>query len=72
MLLSYLLTGASPFANVWDAADGRIFLSRSAASCPSKEAVDLMKRCLDPDPGTRATVVEVKEHVWLKRHFDSG
>jgi serine/threonine protein kinase len=72
VLLSYLLTGASPFANVWDAVDGRIFLSRNAASSSSKEAMDLMKRCLDPDPATRATVVEVREHVWLKRHSDSG
>jgi serine/threonine protein kinase len=72
VLLSYLLTGASPFANVWDAVDGRIFLSRNAASSLSKEAMDLMKRCLDPDPATRATVVEVREHVWLKRHSDSG
>lgn len=36
VLLSYLLTGASPFANVWDAADGRIFLVEERCVLPVK------------------------------------
>ncbi|CAK5281543.1 unnamed protein product [Mycena citricolor] len=67
VLLSFLLTGSSPFPTVKDAIDGRIVLS----DCPkdvSAGALDLMRLCLDPNPKTRATIGEVRIHPWLNSH----
>ncbi|KAF8893360.1 kinase-like protein [Infundibulicybe gibba] len=65
VLLSYLLTGSSPFPTVKDAIDGRIALPESAVARFSKEAMEVMHRCLDPNPLTRATIAEVRSHQWL-------
>ncbi|KAG7098517.1 hypothetical protein E1B28_000461 [Marasmius oreades] len=64
VLLSYLLTGSSPFPTVKDAIAGRIGLTnwRKIVSSP---AMSLLKHCLDPNPKTRATIEEIKVHPWL-------
>ncbi|KAJ7497293.1 kinase-like domain-containing protein [Mycena latifolia] len=64
VLLSFLLTGSSPFPTVKDAIAGKIILT----DCPkqlSRVSIDLMSICLDPDPKTRATIREVRAHPWL-------
>jgi len=65
VLLSFLLTGASPFPTVKDAMEGTIVLVDEPDRL-SREALHLMRVCLDPNPKTRATIGEVKEHPWLK------
>ncbi|RDB16851.1 Serine/threonine-protein kinase pim-2 [Hypsizygus marmoreus] len=65
VLLSYLLTGASPFPTVKDAINGRIVLADILGARLSRTAMSLMRRCLDPNPETRATIAEVKAHRWL-------
>ncbi|KAH0589419.1 hypothetical protein H2248_005176 [Termitomyces sp. 'cryptogamus'] len=66
ILLSFLLTGTSPFPTVKDAIHGRISLvGITGTTHPSDVALDLMRRCLDPDPKTRATIAEVKAHRWF-------
>jgi serine/threonine protein kinase len=75
VLLSYLLTGASPFPSERDALAGRIHLKPPppGAAPPlgagplglSAPALDLMARCLVVDPDARATVGELREHPWL-------
>lgn len=65
VLLSYLLAGVSPFPTVRDAVEGRIFLSESLGLKPSEDALDLMRKCLDPDPETRICISEIKSHPWL-------
>ncbi|KAJ7096325.1 kinase-like domain-containing protein [Mycena epipterygia] len=65
VLLSFLLTGSSPFPTVKDAIAGKIILT----DCPqhlSRASLDLMSMCLDPNPKTRATIEEVRAHVWFK------
>ncbi|KAF8798731.1 kinase-like protein [Phlegmacium glaucopus] len=66
VLLSYLLAGVSPFPSVRDAVDGKLFISENVAGRISDEAMDLMRRCLDPNPETRATIARVQEHPWLR------
>ncbi|KAJ7925298.1 kinase-like protein [Mycena leptocephala] len=64
VLLSFLLTGSSPFPTVKDAIAGKIILT----DCPkqlSRASLDLMSMCLDPNPKTRATIGEVRAHRWL-------
>ncbi|KAJ7770246.1 kinase-like domain-containing protein [Mycena maculata] len=64
VLLSFLLTGSSPFPTVKDAISGKIVLT----DCPrqlSRASLELMSMCLDPNPETRATIGEVRAHVWL-------
>ncbi|KAF8625413.1 hypothetical protein AX15_005377 [Amanita polypyramis BW_CC] len=63
VLLSYLLTGTHPFPTVEDAVDGNFVLT--ANSELPEEATVLMRRCLDPNPETRATIREIKDHAWL-------
>lgn len=66
VLLSYLLAGISPFPNIRDAVEGRILLSHNVTGNISDEAMELMHRCLHPDPKTRATISEVRQHPWLQ------
>lgn len=68
VLLSYLLGGISPFPTIRDAVDGRICLPEDVVL--SDEAMDLMRRCLTPDPDARATIAEVKAHPWLRQCVD--
>ena len=70
VLLSYLLTGASPFPTEQDAVKGRVVLSEAAGACVSMAARALMLRCLNPDPEARADIKEVRDHVWLRGAFD--
>lgn len=65
VLLSYLLTGTSPFPSPRDAVYGRVTISDPPDAKLSEEAVDLMRRCLDPNPETRLTIQQVKIHPWL-------
>jgi serine/threonine protein kinase len=64
VLLSYLLTGTSPFLTTEDAINGRVVLNVRGAK-PSRAAMNLMTWCLDPNVRTRATISEVKAHRWL-------
>jgi len=66
VLLSYLLAGISPFPNIRDAVDGRISLPVNVVGEISYEAMDLMRRCLNPNPRKRATISQVKAHPWLR------
>ncbi|KAG6842093.1 hypothetical protein C0991_002747 [Blastosporella zonata] len=65
ILLSYLLLGTSPFPTVKDAIKGRMIVSENTTARLSKAAISLMRRCLDPDPKTRARIAEVKAHRWF-------
>jgi len=66
VLLSYLLTGASPFPTERDAISGRVLLALQASTYVSESAEQLMLRCLDPDPERRADIHEVHAHPWLE------
>ncbi|KAA1476014.1 kinase-like protein [Dentipellis sp. KUC8613] len=66
VLLSYLLTGASPFPTERDAIAGRVVLSVSTSSQIPSLATDLMLRCLEPEPEKRADIGEVRAHPWLQ------
>ena len=70
VLLSYLVTGSSPFPTVKYAIHGRMALDISAGLKLSEKCVDLMRRCLEPDPEKRASVTEVKAHPWLEDAFE--
>lgn len=62
VLLSYLLTGASPFLTTTDAIRGKFVI---CGAKPSRMAIHLMSLCLDPNPRTRATISDVRAHRWL-------
>ncbi len=70
VLLSYLLTGASPFPTERDAIAGRVLLSMHASAYVSECAEQLMLRCLDPDPERRADIHEIRAHPWLEGALD--
>ncbi|EMD37815.1 hypothetical protein CERSUDRAFT_49717 [Gelatoporia subvermispora B] len=75
VLLSYLLTGHSPFPTEQDAKDGRIIL-REPSKCGgsgrlSRAAVALMGRCLEKEPDRRADINEVRGHRWLQGALES-
>ncbi|KAH9061355.1 kinase-like domain-containing protein [Lactarius vividus] len=70
VLLSYLLTGASPFPTERDAIAGRVILASHASAYVSESAERLMLRCLDPDPERRANIHEVRTHQWLDGALD--
>lgn len=70
VLLSYLLTGASPFPTERDAIAGRVLLATHASAYVCESAEQLMLRCLDPDPERRADIDEVRAHQWLDGALD--
>jgi serine/threonine protein kinase len=70
VLLSYLLTGTSPFPTERDAVAGRVMLASHAGAYVSISALQLMLRCLDPDPERRADIHDVRAHPWLNGAFD--
>jgi len=51
---------------------GRVVLSGGVAPLNlSWEARELLERCLDPNPMTRADIVEVRNHVWVRGVLDA-
>lgn len=73
VLLSYLLTGHSPFPTEQDAVDGRIVMrERSGSGKISRAALTLMGRCLEKDPDRRADIDEVRGHRWLHGALERG
>ena len=70
VLLSYLLTGASPFPTECDAIAGNVVLNETSGAYLSLDARDLMLRCLQPNPRDRADIDEVREHPWLRHASD--
>jgi serine/threonine protein kinase len=65
VLLSYLLTGSSPFPTEQDAIAGRVVINSEVKAKLSPDALGVMKMCLTPDPENRATIKDVSEHRWL-------
>ncbi|KAI0821635.1 kinase-like protein [Trametes gibbosa] len=65
VLLSYLLTGHSPFPAEQDAKDGRVVIREPKTGSLSRSAIALMARCLEKDPLLRADIHEVRDHPWL-------
>lgn len=65
VLLSYLLTGSSPFPTESDAIEGRVQLKAAVERKLSSRVLELMKMCLEPEPDRRATIEEVRNHRWL-------
>lgn len=66
VLLSYLLTGSSPFPTERHAVEGRIILDCPSAKLFSKACLHLLTRCLEADPEKRADIKEIKSHIWLQ------
>ena len=69
-LLSYLLTGSSPFPTEQDAIAGKVVTSGEMKAKLSKDALGIMKMCLEPDPEKRAIIKDVSEHRWLDGALD--
>ncbi|OBZ68022.1 Serine/threonine-protein kinase PSK2 [Grifola frondosa] len=72
VLLSYLLTGHSPFPTEQDAKDGRVIVREPKSGRLSRAAVALMARCLEKDPERRADIMEVRGHRWLHGALERG
>lgn len=72
VLLSYLLTGHSPFPTEQDAIEGRVALREPSSGRLSRAAVALMGRCLERDPERRADIAEVRQHRWLQGALERG
>ncbi|KAI5899817.1 Pkinase-domain-containing protein [Schizophyllum commune H4-8] len=70
VLLSFLLTGNSPFPTVKEAVEGEIRLVDVPGLTLGEDVRDLLRRCLDPDPKTRATIADVKAHPWVTGEQD--
>lgn len=66
VLLSYLLTGHSPFPTEQDAIDGRIIIRDDMERRLSIGAIAVMKMCLEPNPERRARIQEVKQDGWVR------
>jgi serine/threonine protein kinase len=67
VLLSYLLTGSSPFPTEGDAIEGKVRLKAKMERKLSSSVLGLMRMCLEPEPDRRATVEEVRNHRWLTK-----
>ena len=70
VLLSYLLTGHSPFPTEADARDARVVIREPKSRPLSSQALALMARCLEKDPARRADIREVRDHPWLLPAFE--
>lgn len=70
VLLSYLVTGLSPFRSEEDKRKGRITIEEAHAKRMSPSCYNLLQRCLEVDPDKRATIREVKAHPWFTETFD--
>ncbi|KZT29219.1 kinase-like protein [Neolentinus lepideus HHB14362 ss-1] len=78
VLLSYLLTGNSPFPTEEDAIEGKIMLADGTKKGQergkfwiSEGCLGLMRRCLEKDPERRATIEEVREHWWVRGAWEA-
>lgn len=67
VLLSYLLTGHSPFPTEQHAIDGRVVIRGKIGRKLSSDAIEVMKMCLEPSPERRANILEVREHSWVHK-----
>ena len=67
VLLSYLLTGCSPFPTERDAIEGNVRLTAEIERKLSNGVLELMRMCLEPGPDRRATIEEVRNHRWLTK-----
>ncbi|KAG8983476.1 hypothetical protein FRB90_006004 [Tulasnella sp. 427] len=67
VLLSFLVTGESPFPDKQHAIDGEPVFVRSDGAQPrlSVECVDLIRGCLIADPDKRLTIDRVQRHPWF-------
>ncbi|KAI0088017.1 kinase-like domain-containing protein [Irpex rosettiformis] len=73
VLLSYLLTGHSPFPTEQDAIDGRMVVRETRGGGRiSRAALGLMARCLERDPERRADIAEIRGHRWLQGALERG
>jgi serine/threonine protein kinase len=73
VLLSYLITGESPFPSAQDAIEGNIRFRRSFQRKEGEEErdwEDLMRKCLQVDVKKRATIQEIRDHNWLRGSFE--
>ncbi|KAG8953435.1 hypothetical protein FRC04_002277 [Tulasnella sp. 424] len=68
VLLSFLVTGESPFPDKQQAIDGSPTFVRPDGFHPrlSSECVDLIKGCLIADPDRRFTIERVQKHPWFR------
>ncbi|KDQ57621.1 hypothetical protein JAAARDRAFT_69716 [Jaapia argillacea MUCL 33604] len=76
VLLSYLLTGASPFPSERDAIEGRIVLNVHEGKAQkgirvSEVCLGLMRRCLNKDPERRANIEEIRDHWWVRGAWEA-
>ncbi|KAG8747163.1 hypothetical protein FRC10_002212 [Ceratobasidium sp. 414] len=69
ILLSFLVTGQSPFPTREHAMYG-VMCEPNASIAVSPLCGDLIKKCLEPDPARRLTVYQVREHLWLRGALD--
>lgn len=65
VLLSFLLTGTSPFPSDEDKLAGNVKIDGSLIRRLSGDCMHLLRRCLQADPKQRATIAEIKAHPWL-------
>lgn len=72
VLLSYLLTGNSPFPTERDAIRGRVVMTENSARWLGDGPMEIMMRCLEPDPECRAGIEEIKGHWWLDGALEYG
>jgi serine/threonine protein kinase len=67
VLLSFLLTGEHPFPRDKDVpvTEEHIMQDDRTPRAVSPSCLNLIRRCLEPDPEKRADVREVRSHPWL-------
>lgn len=65
VLLSFLITGSSPFPTEEDKRVARIVITEANRGRMSDDCFHLLQRCLEIDPEMRADIAEVKAHPWL-------
>jgi serine/threonine protein kinase len=69
ILLSFLVTGQSPFPKQEDTMRGMMY-DPSGSIVVSPACSDLMNKCLHPNPAHRLTVQQVRDHPWLRGALD--
>ncbi|KAL5523955.1 hypothetical protein ACEPAG_8128 [Sanghuangporus baumii] len=70
VLLSFLITGVSPFPTEDDKRNGKIVLDDANRRRMSDDCFNLLHRCLEVDPNLRANIAEVKTHPWLADGYE--